>query len=1292
MERETPTAEKSRTLRPWLDALGFRALDLGGKLWGRHFPEADCVLEVDCETGKFLYEKAGVVVSSATTANFSQPENFVVFECVCRLLAKGYKPNDLELEPQWKLGHTDKGGRADIWVRKAGRGGKKSSLLIIECKTAGREFEAAWRDTLADGAQLFSYFQQERETGFLCLYTSKLDDGGIKSDYRLINVRDNAEYLKTLKKPRKYADAENAKALFAVWRDTYQQEFATRGLFETDIEPYRPGKRKYSSYDLRELDHDSMQGKYHEFATILRQHNVSGHENAFDKLVNLFLAKLVDEKRNGADLRFHWKGVAYDTPYDLQDRLQLLYTTGMKEFLGEVVTYIDAATVSRAFGRFADDPDATKDTILDYFRQLKFYTNNDFAFLDVHNKRLFEKNFKILLKIVQMLEDMKLRTDKPNQFLGDLFEGFLDRGVKQSEGQFFTPLPIVRFIVSSLPLQELFRLADAPPRVVDYACGAGHFLNEYARQVKPFIELYPEAGRPGEHHAAIVGVEKEYRLSKVAKVSAFMYGEDDIRIVYADALAKNAAVPEGAFDVLVANPPYSVKGFLETLGEEDRARYELSRCVAPNQRPAFNAIECFFVERAAQLLKPRGVAGIILPSSILSNGNAAYVRAREILLETFDIVALAEFGSGTFGKTGTNTVVAFLRKKDAPPDPAAHFRNRAAAWFAGKHAGDAVFGDAAALDRYCARRRFDPADYRAFLDAARAEEVPGTLWNGNAFRALRDAFAKQKTPKKQTSEERARAEWEFVRDEEKERLYCFLLADSNPVPVLLVKMPAENKAAKAFLGYEWSARKGQEGIKYLGVPSSANSQGDEESEDDELARAKGVESIRTPLFDPQRLADEAAEKLNSLVRLNFREGLRGIPESLRPFARRVPLADLLDFDAAVFDKQFRTGVSERAEIISDYPLVRLGDVAPYATERIAYPKISPAAYVSTDNLLPNCGGVRPYEGTPMVDSVIAYRTGDILVSNIRPYLRKAWLADRDGGCSPDVLVFRSSDNHRLNADFLGILLTQDEFFTFMMEGAKGLKMPRGNKDAIPNYLIPLPPLDVQEAVVSECASLDEDCAVAKTTIRTAEAKIENLVEQAKGPTRKLASLCQKINPPKSEIGNSPREMRVSFVGMADISDKGFIERRTDRVLSEVATGSYTYFAEGDILLAKITPCMENGKCAIATDLTNGIGFGSSEFHVLRPSKECKVGYLFLWLNRAVIREAAAKRMTGASGHRRVPIEFYEELELPLPSLAEQEAIVENAHALEREIAAEKAVLAGAEERKRAILAAHGVIR
>lgn len=323
---------------------------------------------------------------------------------------------------------------------------------------------------------------------------------------------------------------------------------------------------------------------------------------------------------------------------------------------------------------------------MEFVHSAKVFTNNDFSLIDVHNEKLFYQNADVLLKILQMWQDIRL-TDPHghNQFLGDMFEGFLDQGVKQSEGQFFTPMPICRFIMMSLPLASLIQRSAAPPKAIDYACGAGHFLTELALQIKPLIETHKPGADLAAYHKALYGIEKEYRLSKVAKVSAFMYGQQEINICYGDALInQHEAFPEikdGTFDLLVANPPYSVRGFLETLPEEERKAYTLTETI--NDLETSNSIETFFIERAKQLLRADGVAAIILPSSILSNGGSAYIRTREILIQYFDIVAAAEFGSGTFGKTGTNTVTLFLRRKKTVPDTAAHYRERVEEWFKG---------------------------------------------------------------------------------------------------------------------------------------------------------------------------------------------------------------------------------------------------------------------------------------------------------------------------------------------------------------------------------------------------------------------------------------------------------------------------------------------------------------------------------------------------------------------------------------------------------------------------------
>ena len=533
-------------------------------------------LKVDVSKEHFYYKEIGITVGRETTSNFSEPENFVVFECVDRLLTMGYKPDDIELEPSWKLGRTTKGGFADSEIAE-----DKESLIIIECKRAD-EFDGAWKDTLEDGAQLFSYFQQEQATKFLCLYTSDISEEGVKPSYYLINVQDNEEKLKNNPGLLAYKDAKNNKQLFRVWHDTYQCDVATRGLFEDDMQAYHIGKNKFSVKDLVPISNEEIKKKYNEFATILRRHNVGARENAFDKLVNLFLAKVVDETNNPNDLHFYWKGSAYDDDYSLQDRLQRLYRDGMEKFLNETVTYIENEQIEKAFRWYKKDPDATMKTVLEYFRALKFYSDNDFSFISVHNERLFKENAKILLEVLQMLQNIKLKSTseegsntETNQFLGDLFEGFLTKGVKQSEGQYFTPMPIVRFIVSSLPLEHIVSQSERIPSCIDYACGAGHFLTEYATRIKEFVKKHRPDIDIHEYYKQITGIEKEYRLSKVSKVSAFMYGHDETNIVYADALKPHAVLQPNSYDVLVANPPYAVTGFLETLDENDRNKFSL---------------------------------------------------------------------------------------------------------------------------------------------------------------------------------------------------------------------------------------------------------------------------------------------------------------------------------------------------------------------------------------------------------------------------------------------------------------------------------------------------------------------------------------------------------------------------------------------------------------------------------------------------------------------------------------------------------------------------------------------
>lgn len=1166
-------------LKDVLDRLGFAEFKSGD--WRKSFPEhgLDCEMRVDFRSKTLTYPSL-VTVNDKTTSNFEHDENFVVFECVARLLDKGYSPEHLELEPRWQTtrGAATGGGKADIWIRTIDKQGTKQSLCIIECKTAGGEFEKAWHLMCADCDQLFSYGFEHRETQFLCLYASDFVNDSVIPQYHLVSIIDNDEYLKNLKHKKipTYRDATNNKALFRAWKETYEQSYATKGLFEDDIQAYHIGKKKYTSADLAPVKSlSTIQRKYHEFATILRQHNVSGHENAFDKLVNLFLAKVVDETNNPQELLFYWKGVAYDDDFRLQDRLQSLYSIGMDKFLGEKVTYINEENVENAFKLFRRKPDETKETIRSIIHELKFFSNNDFAFIDVHNEHLFYQNAVILRKIVMMLEDMKLRDpEQEHQFLGDLFEGFLDQGVKQSEGQFFTPIPYVKFMVSSLPIAQMVADKADPPRVIDYACGAGHFLNEYASQVCRPVEV-KNVGMPekrkrtfAEYFSAITGIEKEYRLSKVTKVAAFMYGQDDIKVVYGDALSDLSAhgIKDGSYDVLVANPPYSVKGFFETLTDAERAHYSLSSEIDPKSMGKSNAIETFFIERAAQLLVPGGLAAIILPVSVLTKGGI-YMAAREIMLSSFDIVAIAEMGSGTFGKTGTNTATFFLRRKDTRPDYATHARNRVDAWFGGDFSADSVFDDVDIIDRYAATIGVAPKDYRTLLcgkpnDALLAAEVFKNYRTAFSKDSMAKSIRKKRLTAKYTAADRDREVEAHILativEAEKFKLRIFMIAISNPQDVVVVKSPTKTKEIQQFLGYKWSGRRGNEGIKYLGGDVVADDDDSSDETDDSsassdtnwLERNRGISQIKTPLFNYSDLDD--ATKINMLIRRNFLGKKIDVPDSLEEFVNVLPLEGMIDFTQSNFDLSLQTGGIASLNVSYDGGRVPLASVCDYVHDRIDFSAIDARSYITTDNMLPTKGGVSPYNGNPIGGTVVRYQPNDILVSNIRPYLKKIWLADTHGGCSPDVLVFRVKNEKEVNPYYLYQLLSADEFFDFMMMGKKGAKMPRGNKNMIPRYPIFVPDMPKQKKIVKECQKVDAEYAKVRMSIDDYKLKIRAVFEHLDairgGVSGDLGQYLLPINGANvkvpldqiHEVGKVPvvtQEKGSIIAGYADIEDE-----------------------------------------------------------------------------------------------------------------------------------------------------------
>ncbi|HEB7593837.1 TPA: restriction endonuclease subunit S [Campylobacter coli] len=1052
-------------------------------------------LLIDYKNQSINYPKE-IKIHDKTTSNFSHPENFVVFECVHRLLEKGYKAEHLELEPKWNLGRDKKGGKADILVKD----NENNPYLIIECKTTdskNSEFIKEWNRMQEDGGQLFSYFQQEKGVKYLCLYTSDFSD---KLEYKnyIIQAYDNEEYLKEKELQNSYKKSNNNIELFKTWKESYELQYFKQGIFEANVNAYKILEITPTFDNLKELKEE---GKYHEFAKILRKHNISGKENAFDKLVNIFLCKIYDETFNKNNLKFGYFGVMADTYANMQDRLMWLYKEAMKEFLGEKITFVSNEDIEKDFKQLKIK--TLKEVMQNYIKELKFYSNNDFAFLEVHNKELFLKNALVLKEIVELFANYKLTQNSTNQFLGNLFELFLQKGMKQDEGQFFTPIQICEFIMYSLPLQEMLSKSSKALRVIDYACGAGHFLNTYANELKRYLT----EDELKEHYKNIYGIEKEYRLSKVSKVSSAMYGQNEINILYADALASfelantnnlegekaKPQIESNSFDLLIANPPYSVKGFLETLSDKSKNTYKLFNDDINIETN--NSIECFFCERANQILNDNAKAAIILPSSIL-NKDSIYKNTREILFQNFDFIAIVELGNQTFGATGTNTIILFLRKKETFKQEN-HLISQDYSLIKERIEAENLKDNENFyqnyLSAYCDFRKFDKELYSNFLNG----NLDSNLAELEAFKDYRNAF-RQTSDYKKLKESKIYKESKDKQDLEdkaflayaqaieKDKLLYFSLSLNQEV--LIIKSPSDIKEQKKFLGYEWSNRKGDEGLKELHEP------------------------YLSPLFERGNPQNET--KLNTLICKAFLKTLSDIPKDLQGYASKARLVDMIDFEKVEFNKAISLNPSNSTQsemsnpfINSKFELVRLkdfvldiqtakrpsGGVGKYENGALSLGGEhidNKSGYIKLDN--PKYVPIEFYESFALQDKGIV-KQFDILIC-------------KDGALTGKIAMVRNEfirKSAMINEHIFLLRcdnIAKQKYLFYILHSYSGQQALKSkitgsaqggiNKTNLESILIPNADFEIQKQIVAECEKVEEQY----NTIRMSVEEYQNLIK------------------------------------------------------------------------------------------------------------------------------------------------------------------------------------------------------
>ena len=289
---------------------------------------------------------------------------------------------------------------------------------------------------------------------------------------------------------------------------------------------------------------------------------------------------------------------------------------------------------------------------------------------------------------------------------------------------------------------------------------------------------------------------------------------------------------------------------------------------------------------------------------------------------------------------------------------------------------------------------------------------------------------------------------------------------------------------------------------------------------------------------------------------------------------------------------------------------------------------------------------------------------DVLVSTVRPNLNAVALVSSETSntmvASTGFCVLRSSD--AIISRYLFHFTKSKTFINNLVKVAKGASYPAVSNTDVYNTYIPLPSVETQHKIASELDTVYELLQHRKQQLEEFNQLIKSVFYEMFGdPLRNeqgwekksISEICV-INPNKSEMGEMNDDTLVTFIPMNSVSDTGEMDTSQTREYREVKTG-YTYFRDNDVLFAKITPCMENGKGAVARNLCNGIGFGSTEFHVLRPIDNLiDSEWLYRLTSLPAFRAHAEKNMTGSAGQKRVPTSFFDKFSVGLPPLALQQ--------------------------------------
>lgn len=487
-------------------------------------------------------------------------------------------------------------------------------------------------------------------------------------------------------------------------------------------------------------------------------------------------------------------------------------------------------------------------------------------------------------------------------------------------------------------------------------------------------------------------------------------------------------------------------------------------------------IETLFVERIAQLLKPQGVAAVILPSSILSNDSASYTGAREQLLQNFYIRGIAAFGSKTFGATGTNTVVMFLEKFNEPPKQIDLSADSVDAVFSGAELAE--WKDKDIFEAYLAQIDVGENEYRAFLNKSLSvADLEGSKYFKMYVTAFADSadaknLLKTKAYQQKSADEQAAVYLEklysYTYSIEREKLFYFSLVYQQTT--VIITAPADNKAQKEFLGYDWSNRKGNEGIQII-TPGGK-------------------------MYDDANRAAEGT--LANAVKVSFEGLVPQFSEDQLVYGAAVATKNMLDYSRAGFNKSIRISVNKKIVIESKYPLKTIDEL------QVLLKRGKSPTYGDSKVQVIKSGQARGYRDFDFSskyylakDTEIDERKlqkGDILINSTGVGTAgRVTLFELDGDYVVDshITIFRPNDEV-LPTFVLLVLSSVVGFKTLekMADGSSG--QVELSIETIKSIKVPVPPIPVQQEIVDACAKIDEEFNTTRMSIETYRQKIADL--------------------------------------------------------------------------------------------------------------------------------------------------------------------------------------------------------